>query len=212
MRVVNKIVLASLNPHKLIEFRDLFSNNAQIELLSPEGLIRNASKLDQVETHDTYRDNALAKSRLANKGCHYPALADDSGLEVLALDGKPGVKTRRFAQPRPGQSQDQANIEKLLSELQSKAPDERQARFVATLALSIEGLSFCATGILEGSIASAPRGTQGFGYDPIFIPKGSTRTLAEMSENEKNEISHRALALRELMTIAQAKNIQFAKP
>jgi len=212
MRVVNKIVLASLNPHKFLEFRSLLAQYPQVELMSLEGLIRNASKIDSVETHGSYVENALAKARIANKGCHYPTLADDSGLEVVALQGRPGVKTRRYATAKAGQSQDAANMEKLLSELQGKPESERQARFVATLALCLEGISFHATGILEGTIATAPRCTQGFGYDPIFIPKGSNRTLAEMSETEKNAISHRALALQELMAIARARTIQFAKP
>ncbi|MBU6374567.1 MAG: RdgB/HAM1 family non-canonical purine NTP pyrophosphatase [Bdellovibrionales bacterium] len=212
MRVVNKIVLASLNPHKFLEFRSLLSHYPEVELLSVEGLIRNAGKLDSVETHPSYLENALAKSRLANQGCHYPCLADDSGLEVISLQGRPGVKSRRYALPKAGQSQDHANVQKLLEELQGKPESERQARFVATLALSLEGISLHAAGILEGTIAQSPRGTHGFGYDPIFIPKGSNRTLAEMTDAEKNSISHRAVALKELMTIARARNIQFARP
>ncbi len=212
MRVVNKVVLASLNPHKFLEFRALFAQYPQIELLSVEGLIRNAGKIDLVETHDTYVENATAKARLANKGCHFPCLADDSGLEVVALGGRPGVKTRRYAVAKAGQSQDSANIEKLLGELRGKPESERQARFVATLALCLEGISFHATGILEGTIAESPRGRNGFGYDPIFIPKGQNRTLAEMTDAEKNSISHRALALQELIAIARARDIQFARP
>jgi XTP/dITP diphosphohydrolase len=212
MRVCNQIVLASLNPHKFLEFRSLLAQHPEFELLSIEGLIRNADKLDLVETHDNYLDNATAKARLANRGCHYPCLGDDSGLEVEALGGRPGVKTRRYAAAKPGQSQDQANIEKLLSELQGKSAAERQARFVATLSLVIEGVSISATGVLEGTIADSPRGTHGFGYDPIFIPKGSSLTLAEMSTQDKNGISHRARALGELLMIAKAKGIQFSKP
>jgi XTP/dITP diphosphohydrolase len=212
MRVCNQIVLASLNPHKFLEFRSLLTQQPELELLSIEGLIRNATKLDDVENHDTYLENAMAKARLANRGCHYPCLGDDSGLEVAALQGRPGVRTRRYAIAKAGQSQDQANIEKLLSELQGKPNAERQARFVATLALVIEGISISATGVLEGTIADAPRGTHGFGYDPIFIPKGSNLTLAEMSAGEKNSISHRGRALTELLLVARAKGIQFAKP
>jgi XTP/dITP diphosphohydrolase len=212
MRVCNQIVLASMNPHKFLEFRSLLTQHPEFEFLSIEGLIRNSDKLDLVETHDNYLENATAKARLANRGCHYPCLGDDSGLEVEALGGRPGVKTRRYATPKAGQSQDQANIEKLLSELQGKSASERQARFVATLSLVIEGVSISATGILEGTIAESPRGTHGFGYDPIFIPKGSQLTLAEMSTHEKNSISHRGRALSELLMIAKAKGIQFSKP
>lgn len=212
MRVCNKIVLASLNPHKFLEFRSLLNQHPELELLSIEGLIRNADKLDMVETHDNYLENVSAKARLANRASHYPSLGDDSGLEVEALQGRPGVRTRRYAIPKAGQSQDQANIEKLLSELQGKPTAERQAKFVATLALVIEGVSISATGVLEGTIAEGPRGTHGFGYDPIFIPRGSQMTLAEMSSNEKNAISHRGRAFQELLLVAKAKGIQFAKP
>jgi XTP/dITP diphosphohydrolase len=212
MRVCNQIVLASMNPHKFLEFRSLLSQHPEFELLSIEGLIRNADKLDLVETHDNYLDNATAKARLANRGCHYPCLGDDSGLEVQALGGRPGVRTRRYSSPKEGQSQDQANIEKLLSELQGKTGSERQARFVATLSLVIEGVSISATGVLEGTIADSPRGTHGFGYDPVFIPKGSQLTLAEMSTQDKNSISHRGRALSELLMMAKAKGIQFSKP
>lgn len=212
MRVVNKIVLASLNPHKFEEFEALLTQYPDLELMSVSGLIRNAAKIDLVETHDTYLANAMAKARLANQGAHYPTLADDSGLEVLGLEGRPGVRTRRYATAKAGQSQDAANIEKLLKELQGRPETDRQARFVATLALCLEGISLHATGVLEGTIAEAPRGEHGFGYDPIFIPKGSNRTLAEMNESEKNAISHRSKALQELMSLARARGIQFAKP
>jgi len=212
MRVCNKIVLASLNPHKFMEFRSLVGQYPGLELMSVEGLIRNADKLDAVETHDNYLQNSMAKARLANRASHYPSMGDDSGLEVATLDGRPGVRTRRYATPKAGQSQDQANIEKLLAELQGKPASQRQARFVTTLSLVIEGISFSATGILEGAIAEGPRGANGFGYDPIFIPSGSQVTLAEMSATEKNALSHRGRALQELMLMAKAKGIQFAKP
>ena len=113
MRALNKIVLASQNPHKFLEFKALFAQFPQVELLSLEGLIRNAGKIDAVETHESYAENALAKARIANRACHFPCLADDSGLEVPSLGGRPGVRTRRYATPKAGQSQDAANIEKL---------------------------------------------------------------------------------------------------
>lgn len=212
MRVVNQIVLASTNSHKYLEFKSLLSQYPQVELLSMEGLIRNADRVGQVEIHSSYLENALAKARLANRGAHYPTLADDSGLEVEALQGRPGVRSRRYAIARAGQSQDQANIEKLLGELRDKPESQRKARFVAAVALCIEGISFHASGVLNGTIASVPRGRSGFGYDPVFIPEGSNRTLAEMTETEKNSISHRALALKQLMLLAHEKDIRFAKP
>jgi XTP/dITP diphosphohydrolase len=172
--------------------------------------VRNASRMGQAETHKTYMENAVAKARLINLGAHYPALGDDSGLEVLALEGRPGVRSHRYAIPRAGVPQDQANVELLLSELKGKG--QRDARFVCSLALVIEGILVQGTGVLEGTIAETPRGTTGFGYDPVFIPKGSSQTLAEMGDAAKNKISHRAQALEALMRELTAKGITLAKP
>jgi XTP/dITP diphosphohydrolase len=120
------------------------------------------------------------------------------------------VRSHRYATPKAGKSQDESNVELLLQELQGKS--DRSARFVCVLALQIEGILLHSTGTLEGSIADAPRGTNGFGYDPVFIPKDSTRTLAEMTAVEKNAISHRARALHDLMAQVKGHGIVFAKP
>ena len=122
---------------------------------------------------------------------------------------KPGVRSHRYATPKAGISQDEANTQLLLTELGSKS---RNARFVCTLALLVEGIMIHATGTLEGTIIDKPRGDEGFGYDPIFVPKGSNKTLAEMSLEEKNGISHRTLAVRELMTQVKNHGVVFAKP
>jgi XTP/dITP diphosphohydrolase len=202
-----------MNFDKFREMRALLAKYPELELLSPEGLLRNADKIGAVEIHETYLENAAAKARLVNQGCHYPALADDSGLEVTALDGRPGVRSARFV-PVSGYpskiAQDRANIERVLEEM--KGQTHREARFVCTLALVIEGTLIHATGAMEGKIADAPRGQMGFGYDPIFIPQGETRTLGEMTETEKNAISHRAQALARLMDEVKLHGIQFAKP
>jgi XTP/dITP diphosphohydrolase len=160
-------------------------------------------------TYDTYLENALAKARFVNQGAHYPSLADDSGLEVEALGGKPGVRSHRYASPKAGLTQDEANTQLMLKELAGKS---RTAKFTCTLAFLVEGILMHATGTLEGTIAEAPRGTHGFGYDPIFIPKGSSKTLAEMTQAEKNAISHRAVALRLLMDQVRQNGIVIAKP
>ncbi|MGZ3699073.1 MAG: RdgB/HAM1 family non-canonical purine NTP pyrophosphatase, partial [Bdellovibrionota bacterium] len=171
---------------------------------NPEGLAHS-------ERHSTYLENASAKARLANQGTHFPTIADDSGLEVDALGGKPGVRSHRYATPKAGISQDQANVQLLLSEL--KGSTSREAKFVCTLVLVIEGILIHATGTLEGTISDAPRGTNGFGYDPVFMPKGShNKTLAELTDVEKNSISHRAKALHELMAQVKSHGILFAKP
>jgi XTP/dITP diphosphohydrolase len=221
MRLSNKILLATLNRDKFEEFRTLFSAYPDVELVMADQFLRNPEKLGFVETHDTYIENAMAKARLANQGAHYATLADDSGLEVEALGGKPGVRSHRYASATSGAgpsaasteaglTQDQANVRKLLTELSGKS--SRQAKFVCSLALLIEGIMIQATGTLEGTITDTPRGTNGFGYDPIFVPKGSSRTFAEMTNAEKNMISHRAKALHELMAKVKNHGIVVAKP
>jgi XTP/dITP diphosphohydrolase len=213
MRLVHKIVLATLNLDKFQEFKELFAAYPDVELVPAGELIRNPGGLKFVETHQTYLENAAAKARLCNTASHYPALGDDSGLEVLVLDGKPGVRSHRYATPRAGVSQDQANIDLLLKEVSGKSPGKPiQARFVSTLAIVMEGIMLHTTGTLDGTIVDRPRGTLGFGYDSIFVPTDSDKTLAEMTAAEKNRISHRAKALHELMALVKNNGIVFAKP
>jgi XTP/dITP diphosphohydrolase len=212
MRQANTIVIASTNRHKFEEMTALFSTYPQITLIPADQVVRNAEKLGLAETSDHYYDNAVAKARVCNHACHYPSLADDSGLEVDALQGRPGVRSHRYAIPRAGQTQDQANNLKLLDELKGLPADKRTARFVCHLALVIEGILVHAIGTLEGTIATEPRELQGFGYDPLFIPHGSTHTLAELGPQKKNEISHRALALRALMAEVAARDVVLARP
>jgi XTP/dITP diphosphohydrolase len=209
MRLSNKVLLATQNREKYDEFRALFTSYSEIDLVMAKEILRNVQGLSLVENHATYLENATAKARLVNVSAHYPALGDDSGLEVMALEGKLGVRSHRYAAPKAGMSQDQANNELLLKELAGKP---RDARFVCTLALVIEGLSISATGTLDGTIIEAPRGAHGFGYDPLFVPKGQNKTLAEMLSAEKNAISHRAKALHELMAKVKTHGIVFAKP
>lgn len=209
MRLSHKIVIASQNRDKFEEFKALFSVYPEIEPIPVHEVVRNPEKLNFAERHDSYLENAIAKARLVNLGSHYPVLADDSGLEVEALGNKPGVRSHRYATPRPGISQDQANIDLLQKELAGKP---RNARFVCTLVLVIEGIMIHATGALEGTISEDQRGANGFGYDPVFIPRGSTKTFAEMTDGEKNSLSHRARALHELMAKVKAHGIVLAKP
>lgn len=210
MRLSNQIVLATLNRGKYEEFCALMKAYPEIELFMADQLVRNPAGLQFVEQHSTYWENAAAKARLINQASHYPALADDSGLEVAALEGRPGVRSHRFATPKAGMSQDEANNQHLLSEL--KSAKDRSARFVCCLTLVIEGILLHATGTLEGTLLEKPRGSHGFGYDPLFVPTGETRTLAEMTSEEKNVISHRAKALHQLMSQVKAHGIVFAKP
>ncbi|NDG85179.1 MAG: non-canonical purine NTP pyrophosphatase, partial [Proteobacteria bacterium] len=174
--------------------------------------IRNPEKLSLVETSDHYYDNAIAKARTCNHGCHYPSLADDSGLEVDFLGGKPGVRSHRFAIPKAGETQDVANVKKLLEALKGVPAEQRGARFVCHLALVMEGKLVHVVGTLEGSIATEPSGSDGFGYDPVFIPKGQTKTLAELGTEVKNKISHRAQAVSHLMEQLKLQEVVLAKP
>lgn len=212
MRSVDKIVFASTNRHKWDEYSELLKPLTQLKLVMADQMIRNADKIGLVETHQTYLENAIAKARLVNQGCHHPALGDDSGLEVDALGNRPGVRSRRYAIPKAGQSQDQANIEKLLNELKGRPFEARKARFVTSLALVIEGILIHANGVLEGRIAEAPIGEGGFGYDSIFVPEGKTVTLAQISMRNKNELSHRSRAIHALLKEIKSKGIILAKP
>jgi XTP/dITP diphosphohydrolase len=213
MRASPHIVFASTNIDKFHEVTHLMEAHPGIRLVSPVGILRNADKIGLVENYATYLENSAAKARLVNQGCHYPALADDSGLEISALGGKPGIHSQRFVKlgGYPSAiSQSKANIDEVLKLM--KEHTDRSARFVSVLTLIIEGVMLHGTGILEGSIAEAPRGEMGFGYDSIFIPKGEKRTLAEITFEEKNAISHRALALQQIMDQVKALGIQIAKP
>lgn len=212
MRTAHTVVLASNNRHKLEEFTALFSPYSEIKIVPAGEFIRNADKLSLVETSDHYYDNAIAKARACNHGCHYPSLADDSGLEVDALEGRPGVRSHRFAIPRAGETQDQANVNKLLQELSKTPIEKRTARFVCHLALVMEGTLVHVVGTLDGTISLEPRGSFGFGYDPIFIPKGYTQTLGELGNEAKNKFSHRAIAVSHLMDEIKKQEIVLARP
>jgi XTP/dITP diphosphohydrolase len=209
MRLVKQVLLATENRGKFEEFKSLFKTYPEVDLVMANQILRNTDGIKFAERYDTYLENALAKARLVNQGAHYPTLSDDSGLEVEGLGGKPGVRSHRYSTPKAGMTQDESNIQLMMKELSGKA---RTAKFVCTLALLVEGILMHATGSLEGTISEAPRGAEGFGYDPIFIPTGSTKTLAEMTQVEKNAISHRAKALESLMKQVREHGIVFAKP
>src|SRR5262245_25821845 len=133
MRKCQQVVLASTNRKKFEEIASLLMPYPSLELLPIQRLIRNADKLQLVEVYSTYRENAIAKARLAHHGCHYPILADDSGLEVEALGGRPGIKSHRYASAATTSSQDQANRAQLLEELAHQS--NRRARLVCVLVL-----------------------------------------------------------------------------
>jgi len=212
MRHSKEIVLASGNRSKFFEFSDFFRDVPGVTLTQASKVIRNLDSLGAVETFDTYAENALAKARFANHACHAPCLSDDSGLEVEALKGQPGPRSARNAEPRPRLSQSESNVLKLLEELKGHPLEKRRARFICNLGFVMEGVALVSEGVLEGTIAEDTMGSNGFGYDPVFIPQGSNKTLAQMPSEEKNRISHRYLAFQDLIQQMRERGIILAKP
>ena len=193
------IVLATSNHGKLVELRALLAD-LPIQFLAAADVL--GEKLSIVEDGATFEANALIKARAVSRATRTLALADDSGLEVDALGGRPGVRSARFAHER---ATDAENNAALLRELENIEEGARGARFRCVLALANpwqESEQYVADGSCEGSIARAPRGNGGFGYDPLFVVSGKDgRAMAELSEEEKNRISHRALAVKQLRRI-----------
>lgn len=149
------------------------------------------------EDQDTFEGNAVKKAAAVCRHTGKPAIADDSGLEVYALGGAPGVFSARYS----GTGDDRKNLEKVLCELQGVEKERRGARFVCVIALAFpDGRVETFQGSVEGRIGIEPRGGSGFGYDPVFYPEGHERTFAEMSPQEKDALSHRGKALRSLRT------------
>lgn len=191
---MTRIVLASGNAGKLRELAALLAP-LEVELVSQDSLgIRSPE-----ETGTSFLANALLKARHAAALAHLPALADDSGLEVDALGGRPGVRSARFAGEHASDAQ---NLRHLLAELEDVPESWRQARYqcvIACVRSAADPAPLIASGTWEGHIAREPRGAGGFGYDPVFVPSGDSRTAAQLPAQEKNALSHRALALRALV-------------
>jgi XTP/dITP diphosphohydrolase len=191
-----KLVLASSNAGKLRELAALLAPLGH-ELIAQTEL----GLASPPETGTTFEANALIKARYAAQHAALPALADDSGIEVDALGGRPGVHSARYAGERAG---DRANLHKMLLELGGVPLRERTARYRCVIALVRDATDphpLLASGTWEGIIIDTPRGQGGFGYDPIFLPAGMHRTAAELAAEEKNRLSHRAQALRELVEL-----------
>lgn len=205
-------MLGSLNNGKVHEYQELFKEFPQLQFKTMPELVFNTRSMKVAEKGNTYYDNAFSKGRLAHLAAKVPTLSDDSGLEVDALGGKPGVFSDRFATPAPGQSKGVANMEKLLEALKGVPKEKRTARFVCCTVFFVEGVVLTATETLEGAILEVPRGNHGFGYDPIFVVKGTDKSLAEMTLQEKNKISHRAKALRAIMTQIKDKDVKLVRP
>lgn len=202
-----KIVFATNNQHKLQEIRDILGSEFEIVSLKDIGC-----DVDIPETGNTLEDNAMQKAQYVYDHYNLSCFADDTGLEVEALNGEPGVHSARYAEGTDHDSE--ANMAKLLRNLKGK--DNRKARFRTVIAL-IQKQDVCPCGctsikkvnrfegIVDGSIATEKHGTAGFGYDPIFVPEGYDKSFAELGESIKNGISHRARAVAKLAEYLKQK-------
>lgn len=186
------IVVATANAHKVEEYRRLLAGQ-NVELRS----LADFPGYPGVEENGaSFAENASIKALSACKYCDVPAFADDSGLEVAALGGRPGIHSSRYAPTDP------ERIAKLLGELEGKS--DRSARFVCVIAIAANGeVIETFEGEIRGRIIDAPRGSNGFGYDPIFVPDGMDKTFAELTQEEKNRISHRAIACRKAVEFVE---------
>lgn len=188
-----EIIFATGNTHKAVEAQKALGDSFTLIMPKELGLTEEIP-----ENGDTLQANAIEKAEYLWKRFGKNCFADDTGLEVDALGGAPGVYSARYAGPDKGS---EANMTKLLAELEAAAKrgeTSRKARFRTVVALILEGEMHLFNGVLEGEIALQRSGSEGFGYDPLFIPDGYTKTLAEISLDEKNAISHRGKAIRAL--------------
>lgn len=191
------IVFASNNAHKLEEIASMLPPHVRIIGMKEAGI-----EAEIPETGTTLRDNAFIKADFLRKKGFNAVLADDTGLEVYALKGAPGVYSARYAGP---EGNAQKNVEKLLAEL--KTVTDRTARFVTVLCFIHDGDVHYFEGEVKGVIIDSPRGSQGFGYDPVFLPDGFNKTFAEMTMEEKNSISHRKKALEKFLEFLQKSKL-----
>jgi len=195
---MTKFILATRNIHKARELRTLLGD-LDVEILT---LNEVSTELLLREDGTTFEANALQKARTVYHHTKLLTLADDSGLEVFYLNGRPGVFSARYAGE---EATDEMNNQKLLTEMRAVAPRRRRAQFRSILALIGDGVEEMTEGICTGMLGEIPHGTNGFGYDPIFIPTGFTKTYAELTAEEKNLISHRARSLAKMKEVLKVK-------
>ncbi len=184
-----KLVFASNNKNKIQEIQALVPNTIQIVSLEEIGCFE-----DIPETADTIEGNAILKANYVTEKYGYDCFADDTGLEVEALNGAPGVYSARYAGEQKNAND---NMDKLLFELKDKT--NRKANFKTVIALNLKGKQILFSGIIHGKIIEEKIGTNGFGYDPIFVADGYEKTFAELSMEEKSTISHRGIAVKQLI-------------
>ncbi|MCM3692218.1 XTP/dITP diphosphatase [Neobacillus niacini] len=190
---MKEVIIATKNTGKAKEFEHIFTPRGIVV----KTLIDFPEIEDVEETGSTFEENAILKAESVSKQLNIMVIGDDSGLIVDALDGRPGIYSARYAGEEP--KDDQKNLEKVLDELQGVSDENRTARFYCALAVAVPGKeTITVSGTCEGRILEEQRGTYGFGYDPVFYVPGKGCTMAELSSNEKNKISHRANALNKL--------------
>lgn len=193
---MKEIIFATQNSHKVEEIRAALNNDLSIITLGEAGVF-----IDIPEPFDTLEQNAMEKARVIHQLTGKNCFGEDTGLEVDALLGEPGVKSARYA----GEERDFAmNTEKLLGRL--KDVEDRRAKFRTIIALILDNEPHYFEGICEGSILEAPRGDMGFGYDPVFQPAGAYKSFAEMTTHEKNKYSHRRKAMDQLVNFLKEKS------
>lgn len=188
MTTTRSVIIATNNRHKLDEIQAILGERFSLKTLRDIGCTE-----ELAEEQNTIEGNALQKAEYVYKNYHVDCFADDSGLEVDALNGEPGVDSAHYAGPQ--RSHDD-NINLLLKNLAGKS--DRKARFRTVITLFLDGKKHTFEGTVNGTILNERRGTDGFGYDPVFLPDGFSKTLAEMTMDEKNRISHRAVAVGKL--------------
>ena len=186
--MTQKLVFATNNIHKTKEVAEILSPTYQVLNLADIGCL-----VDIPETGSTFAENSTLKSTYVFENFGLDCFADDSGLEVEALNNEPGIFSARYS----GVKDDTTNLQLLLKNMEDQT--NRNARFKTVISLRKDGENHLFEGVIEGTIRTAPSGEQGFGYDPIFEPKGYSITFAEMDAAEKNKISHRALAMQKLI-------------
>ncbi|MCF6241092.1 MAG: non-canonical purine NTP diphosphatase [Bacteroidales bacterium] len=194
---MTKIVFATNNEHKLRELKEILSG--KFEILSLKEI---ACMEDIPETADTIEENSMQKAEYVYRKYNIDCFADDTGLEIEALNGRPGVYSARYAGEEKNMEK---NIEKILFELKDK--DNRKARFKTVISLILNGKKHQFEGIVNGKIIEKKQGIGGFGYDPVFIPDGYNQTFAEMPAKEKNRISHRGRAVQKLVEFLKHKQL-----
>jgi XTP/dITP diphosphohydrolase len=193
---LKQIVFASHNKNKALEIAELLPKNLTLVTLA------DLQFFDEInETGSTLPENALIKARFVSNKFNLNCFADDSGLEIEALNGEPGVFSARYAGI---EKNDESNMNKVLSHLQFET--NRNARFVTVIALLKDGVEYLFEGEIKGKITREKKGTNGFGYDPIFIPDGYEKTFAELTKEEKNLISHRSIAVKKLLRFLNESN------